>query len=200
MLTLGHSHHSIELFLQLLKRYDVEAVADTRSSPYSSFSPQYDQPKLKDSLEAAGIRYVYLGKELGGRPDGPEFYDSTGHVLYWKLAESDFFRRGLERLERGMRSYRNLVLLCSEEDPSVCHRRLLITRVLSDRGIEVQHIRGNGSVQSEQELREAEDAAHPQLSLFAEANQDTWKSIPSVLPKKRRGSSSKPSETPVFAG
>jgi uncharacterized protein (DUF488 family) len=197
--TIGHSNHSFEAFLQLLKRYDVDAVADARSHPYSSFSPQFDQPKLKDALEAAGIRYVYLGKELGGRPEGNEFYDSNGRALYWKIAESDFFERGLERLESGVNSFRNLALLCSEEDPSICHRHLLIARVLEERGIKVGHIRGDGSIQSERELREAEQAAQPQLALFAEMQQDTWKSIPSVLPKKRRGSSLKPSETPAFA-
>jgi uncharacterized protein (DUF488 family) len=152
-------------------------------------------------LESAGIRYVYIGKELGGRPEGKEFYDAGGHVLYGKVAESDGFKNGLARLERGMREYRTLALLCSEENPSVCHRRLLITRVLAERGIEVYHLRGDGRMESESELRAAEQPA--QLGLFEQqefAQQDTWKSIPSVLPKKRRGNSSRLSEAQAFAG
>ena len=195
-MSVGHSNHPIEHFLDLLKRLDVEAVADTRSQPYSRFSPQYDQASLKEKLESAGISYVYIGKELGGRPEGKEFYDAGGHVLYGKVAESDGFKNGLARLERGMREYRTLALLCSEENPSVCHRRLLITRVLAERGIEVYHLRGDGRMESESELRAAERPT--QLGLFAQ--QDTWKSIPSVLPKKRRGNSLKPSEQPAFAG
>jgi uncharacterized protein (DUF488 family) len=201
LVSVGHSNHPIEHFLDLLKRLDVEAVADTRSQPYSRFSPQYDQASLKEKLESAGIRYVYIGQELGGRPEGREFYDAGGHVLYGKVAESDGFKNGLARLERGMRQYRTLALLCSEENPSVCHRRLLITRVLAERGIEVYHLRGDGRMESESELRAAERPA--QLGLFEQqefAQQDTWKSIPSVLPKKRRGNSLKPSEEPVFAG
>jgi uncharacterized protein (DUF488 family) len=195
LVSVGHSNQPIEHFLGLLRKFDVEAVADTRSQPYSRYSPQYDQGSLKEKLESAGIRYVYMGKELGGRPDGKEFYDVGGHVLYGKVAESDSFKNGLARLEAGMRQYRTLALLCSEENPSVCHRRLLITRVLAERGIEVYHLRGDGRMESESELRAAEQPA--QLTLFGQQN--TWKSIPSVSPKNRRGNSSKPSEAPAFA-
>src|SRR5580658_2729810 len=146
MLTIGHSNHAIERFVDLLQRYGVDVIADIRSYPYSKYSPQYDRARLKSVLEAAGIRYAYLGDDLGGRPDGGEFYDPDGHVLYAKVAGADFFLRGIERLERGIHRYRKPAILCSEENPSVCHRRLLVTRILWDRGIAVSHIRGNGSL------------------------------------------------------
>ncbi|MBV8845044.1 MAG: DUF488 domain-containing protein [Bryobacterales bacterium] len=192
--TIGHSNHSLERFVELLRQFEVDVVADTRSQPHSSFCPHFNRESVKSWLEKSGIRYVYMGKELGGRPEGKQFYDPEGHVFYGKVADADFFLRGIERLERGLSRYRGIALLCSEENPSVCHRRLLIARVLTSRGIQVHHIRGDGSLQSEQELLAAEEAA--QLSLF---ERDAWKSIPSVLPKKQRDSSSKPSETPVFA-
>jgi uncharacterized protein (DUF488 family) len=171
--------------MELVKRHGVDVVADIRSYPYSKYSPQYDQARLKSVLETAGIRYAYLGDDLGGRPDGGEFYDPDGHVLYSKVAGADFFLRGIERLERGIHRYRKPAILCSEENPSVCHRRLLVTRILWDRGIAVSHIRGDGSLQSEAELREAEEAERvPQLALFTAPERDTWKSIPSVLRRK----------------
>ncbi len=172
----------MERFLELLKLHGVDVVADIRSYPYSKYSPQYDQARLKSVLETAGIRYAFLGDDLGGRPGGGEFYDSDGHVLYSKVATADFFLRGIERLERGIQRHREPAILCSEENPSVCHRRLLVTRILTDRGIAVSHIRGNGSLQSEEELRAAERV--PQLALFNAPEHDTWKSIPSVLRKK----------------
>lgn len=185
MLTIGHSNHTIEQFVELLERHEVDVVADIRSYPYSKYSPQYDKARLKSTLEAAGIRYAYLGDDLGGRPDGGEFYDRDGHVLYSKVATADFFLRGIGRLERGIRRYRRPAVLCSEENPSVCHRRLLVTRILTERGTAVSHIRGDGSLQSEEELREAEEAQRvPQLALFASPEQDTWKSIPSVLRRR----------------
>jgi uncharacterized protein (DUF488 family) len=133
-----------------------------------------------------------LGKELGGRPVGTQFYDHDGQVLYAKVAASPLFQRGLERLDNGMRKLR-LALLCSEENPSICHRRLLIARVLASRGVAVEHIRGDGSVQTEEELLKAEstDAAGlEQLRLFDHVKAPEWKSIPSVLPRKRQNSSS----------
>ncbi len=186
MLTIGHSNHAMERFLELLKLHGVDVVADIRSYPYSKYSPQYDQARLKSVLQAAGILYAYLGDDLGGRPDGREFYDPDGHVLYSKVATADFFLRGMERLERGIRRYRKPAILCSEENPSVCHRRLLVTRVLTDRGTAVSHIRGDGSLQSEEELRVAESL--PQLALFTAPEDETWKSIPSVLRRKAQNS------------
>jgi uncharacterized protein (DUF488 family) len=59
--------------------------------------------------------------------------------------------------------------MCSEEDPARCHRRLLVTRALTGRGVEVRHIRGNGSVVTEAELNSAlsgEAADWGQAALF----------------------------------
>src|SRR5205085_6180126 len=126
-------------------------VADTRSQPYSKYSPQYDVTELKRALVENGFRYIYLGRELGGRPDGKEFYDADGHVLYARVAESPAFLEGIARLESGMRDFR-VALLCSEENPAGCHRRLLIGRVLEKRGVVVDHILGDGRLQSEEEL------------------------------------------------
>jgi uncharacterized protein (DUF488 family) len=179
ILTTGHSDHPLDHFLQLLKLHSVEVVADTRSYPYSNFAPQYGQQSLKEALAKSGFQYVYLGRELGGRPEGDEFYDSEGHVLYAKVAASEFFQEGLWRLEQGLRSYR-VALLCAEENPANCHRRLLIVRVLAQRGIEADHIRGDASLQSERALSEQLNAADPQMDLFQTTEVPEWKSIPSV--------------------
>ena len=182
ILTIGHSNHSIERFLSLLNCHSVEVVADVRSHPYSTYAPVFDHEALEKSLRAAGLQYVYLGKELGGRPRGNAYYDTDGRVLYGKVAESSAFREGLARLEKGLRKS-VVALLCAEEDPAVCHRRLLVTRVLAEREVRVQHIRGDGRLQTEDELQA------PQLNLFPET-QAAWKSIPSVSLKRRQSSSS----------
>src|SRR5208283_1519313 len=90
-LTIGHSNHPIEILVGLLKDHQVEIVVDTRSQPYSKYSPQFDQAALKTFLAAHNIRYFHMGKELGGRPTGAEFYDSEGHVLYDRVAGSPLF-------------------------------------------------------------------------------------------------------------
>jgi uncharacterized protein (DUF488 family) len=189
-LTIGHSNHPVEVFLRLLREHQVEVIVDTRSQPYSKYAPQYDQEALKKSLAPAGIKYLFMGRELGGRPAGAEFYDAEGHVLYDRVAESPFFQEGLARLETGLRDSR-VALLCSEENPAGCHRRLLVGRVLAQRGVSIDHIRGDGRLQSEAELIAEESGDDGQLSLFDHAALAPWKSIPSVLPKKRPSSSSR---------
>lgn len=189
--TVGHSNHSIEAFVELLRSNGIEALVDVRTHPYSRFATQFNRESLKGSLSAAGVRYLYLGGELGGRPTGSEFYDAEGYVLYDRLAASPAFLSGLRRLESGIAEYR-VALMCSEEDPNVCHRRLLISRALGGRGIEARHIRGDGSVETEPELRAVNDAEQSaQLSLFGLAEEPSWKSIRSVLHNEKPSPSSK---------
>lgn len=193
ILTIGHSNHPIELFVRLLENNRVEAVVDTRSHPKSQFASQYDADALRRKLQEKGIKYVYMGKQLGGRPKGAEFYDNDGRVFYSRVADAAFFLEGLKRIERGAQKFR-IALLCSEENPSICHRRLLISRVLKQRGFVIAHIRADGRVQSEEELsaEEASAAAQQQLILFAGTSKSPeWKSIPSVLQRKRQGNSSR---------
>jgi len=189
VLTIGHSNHTTEHFLDLLKSRGVQVVVDTRSQPYSKYSTQFDQKDLKESLTVAGIRYLFLGAELGGRPEGEEFYDEAGHVLYDRVAESSRFQEGLSRLERGIREYQ-VAMLCAEENPAACHRRLLIGRVLLEHGFRLDHIRGDGRIQTEEEVAAEIDPNRDQLSLFQKAEAEPWKSIPSVLRKKKQSNSS----------
>jgi uncharacterized protein (DUF488 family) len=179
VLTIGHSNHQVEHFLDLLKSHSVQVVADTRSYPYSEYATQFDQKPLKMALEADSIRYVFLGRELGGRPDGDEFYDDQGHVLYDRVAETELFQEGVLRLEKGIREYK-VAMLCAEENPAACHRRLLIGRVLLNRGIQVDHIRGDGRIQTEAEVAAETNPTKDQLALFEKVEAEPWKCIPAV--------------------
>ena len=137
--------------------------------------------------ENANIRYLFLGKELGGRPEGEEFYDSDGHVHYGRVAETDLFQSGLDRLLDGRKRFR-VAILCSEENPAECHRFLLLTRALHDRGADVAHIRGDGVVLSTKEISTFEgwsDPVHEDLSLFGEEVMSSWRSTRSASPESR---------------
>ena len=189
LLTIGHSNHSLEHFLGLLKMHGVEAVAEVRSYPYSNYSPQFDREALKPALAAAGVAYVDLGPELGGRPEGQEFYDEGGHVLYDRVAGTAKFLAGLRRLQEGMGKYR-VAMMCSEENPAACHRKLLVARVLAERGVRVEHIRGDGRLQTDEEVTAESRNDNGQMGLFAKEESTPWKSIPSVSRKKRPNNSS----------
>jgi uncharacterized protein (DUF488 family) len=181
LFSIGHSNHPLERFLALLLQNRIEVLVDARSHPYSRFAPHFATASLKEAVTSAGIKYLFMGKELGGRPDGDEFYDKDGHVLYWRVAETQLFLDGIERLENGIAKYR-VALMCSEENPSVCHRRLLVGRVLAARGIEFEHIRGNGRVQTEKEVRADEERRRTdgQIEFFGEPPRDNaWRSVQS---------------------
>lgn len=182
--TVGHSNHSLEHFLGLLKMHAVQVVVDVRSQPYSKYAKHFNHQALKVALQDAGLHYVYLGRELGGRPEGDEFYDAEGRVFYDRLAATSIFQEGLSRLERGIREYK-VALICAEEDPVCCHRHLLVSRVLADRGILVENIRGDGRIQSEDEVAAEAEQNRDQLSFFQKAGTHQWMSIPSVSRKKR---------------
>ena len=181
--TIGHSNHSAEKFVRLLKGYGIEVLVDTRSHPYSRHAPRFNASALEVALSKDGIGYLFLGGELGGRPEGREFYDAKGRVDYALVGCSRLFLDGISRLEKELRTH-TAVLLCSEEDPARCHRRLLVGLALEELGYTLRHIRGDGSLETEGEA----DSGQPVL--FPETEVSPRKSIRSVSRKSRRPSSS----------
>jgi uncharacterized protein (DUF488 family) len=181
--TVGHSNHSAEKFAGLLKKHRIEVLVDTRSHPYSRHAPHFNAPTVKEALSMDGIGYLFLGGELGGRPQEEIFYDTKGRVDYTMVERSRPFLDGIKRLEQEVRTS-TVVLLCSEEDPTHCHRRLLVGRVLEELGFTLRHIRGDGSIHIEGEM----DGGQPVL--FPETEVSPRKSIRSVSRRRRRPSSS----------
>jgi uncharacterized protein (DUF488 family) len=143
--TIGHSHVPVEQFVSLLAQHQIEVLVDTRSQPYSRYAPQFNRESLKASLEQAGVKYLYMGDALGGRPADKQYYDADGKVDYDRLATAPFYLEGLERLKKGAEKYR-LAIMCSEADYHKCHRYNLITRSLVAEGIPVRHILHSGEV------------------------------------------------------
>ena len=149
VLTIGHSNHALDSFIALLHQHHITALADVRSAPYSRFNPQFNRESLASSLKRCGIEYVYLGQELGGRADDPACYEN-GRVRYDRVAETESFRHGLDRVVHGAAKHR-IVLLCAEREPLECHRTLLVAPALDERGVEVAHIHTDGRLESHNE-------------------------------------------------
>lgn len=179
--TIGHSNHPLDHFLDLLTRHKIKLLIDVRSHPYSRFFPHFNKARLEQSVTASGRIYLYLGNLLGGKPDAPEFYDADGYVLYHRLAQTPPFHDGLARLLTEARRHRTAIM-CAEEDPAQCHRRLLITPALLDHGMTVMHIRRDFSLIPESELRNLESG--PQQSLFGDRLGGNWKSAIPIRPPK----------------
>ncbi len=144
--TVGHSTHSIEHFISLLVKHEIQVIADVRSSPYSLRNPQFNREPLQKKLRAAGIAYVFLGKELGARSDNPACY-INGKVQYNYVVDEPSFREGLGRLRVGMEQFR-VALMCAERDPLTCHRTILVCRELRESGLEINHILADGAVET----------------------------------------------------
>ena len=147
VLTVGHSNHALDIFVDLLRQHRVNALADVRSAPYSRFNPQFNRKPLAAALKADGIGYVYLGRELGGRSERADCYDAEGRVRYDRVAATESFQRGLERVIDGAASHR-IALMCAEREPLDCHRTLLVACELDKRGIVVAHIHADGRRES----------------------------------------------------
>lgn len=144
--TIGHSTHTLERFGELLHEHRITAVADVRSTPYSRRNPQFNRTELARWLAEAGIAYVFLGRELGGRSDDPSDYEN-GRVRYDRLQAKPAFGAGLERVIRGALQ-QQIALVCSEKEPLDCHRSLLVAQALADRGVSVNHILADGSLET----------------------------------------------------
>jgi len=183
--TVGHSSHTYEEFAGLLSAHGIEVVVDTRSAPYSRYAPQFDRETVQRALTKSGLKYLFLGGELGGRPKNTAYYDETGRVLYSRITEDPLFRSGITRLEKGIAQFR-VALMCGEEDPAHCHRRLLIGRVMTEQGHQLLHIRGDGRLQNENDVTAAsrKPLVNEQPALFAELDEDQWRSTASVLPRR----------------
>jgi len=166
ILTLGHSDHPIEVFVDLCKSHAVTTIADVRSAPYSKFALQFSSTSLRDALKVSGIKYAFLGRELGARSTDPACY-VNGKVQYDRLAQTELFHAGLNRLMHGS-AFERIAILCTEKDPLDCHRTLLVARALVDRGVRVRHILADGSLESYEDsmLRLLEKTGRSQPDFF----------------------------------
>lgn len=149
--SIGYSSFSKEQFADVLAKYAITAIADVRSSPYSSFHREFNKENLQKFLRSRRIEYVYLGKELGARFEDQSVYVDN-QVSFEKVAAHPLFKQGMKRITEGARSF-TIALMCAEKDPLTCHRALLVSRSLASRFI-VLHILGDGGIEEHSAMEE----------------------------------------------
>ena len=151
--TIGYSGFRIEDFIRILKQRRVSAVVDVRSSPVASaYFSDYNGELLGRSLMRQEIHYRCFGQEFGGRPMNRELYGESGYLDYERVASSEPFLKGIERLQRGMSRGYTFALLCAEKHPINCHRAILVARAFFERGHEVVHLLPEGRSITHEEL------------------------------------------------
>jgi uncharacterized protein (DUF488 family) len=145
--TIGHSTRPVEELVGMLESAGVNLLVDVRAFPRSRRHPQFNRESLATSLDARGMAYRWEGQALGGfrKPNAqsrntalrnPSF---RGYADYMESAE---FGAAAGRLVDWARDDR-LALMCAEQHPSQCHRRL-ISDWLMAHGVEIDHLLGAG--------------------------------------------------------
>ncbi|HEY5036671.1 MAG TPA: DUF488 domain-containing protein [Chthoniobacterales bacterium] len=142
ILTVGHSTHPIEEFIQLLQAHGVTLVADVRTIPKSRHNPQFNKTSLSASLSKAGIRYEHL-PGLGGlrhaKPDSPNAgWRNASFRGYADYMQTPEFTESLDQL-LALADKERIAIMCAEAVPWRCHRSL-IGDALTIRGMRVEDI------------------------------------------------------------
>ena len=150
--TIGYGNRSIEEFVGLLQQYEIKFLVDVRSQPYSRYNPDFSKDALEKRLKPASIRYIFMGDTLGGRPKDDTCYSEDGRVDYEKVAERDFYHKGISYLHTAWDKQLRIVLMCSEAKPQACHRSKLIGKTLGKQHIDVAHINETGEVKTQEEV------------------------------------------------
>jgi hypothetical protein len=165
LFSIGHSNIPTDRFVAMLRAAGVDAIADVRSTPASRRFPWFSGKNLAHTLQEHGMLYLLFGDSLGGRPRDPALY-RDGVADYEKMAQQPEFRAGLDRL-LAMASKYCICLMCAEREPLDCHRCLLVSRALAERGCTVGHILHDGTIEphTETERRLLADSG-PGADLF----------------------------------
>ena len=178
LFSIGYATKAIEVFTAQLRHHAIDVVADVRSLPYSKVFHDYHRENLIQHLRHAGIRYVYLGEELGPRSLCDEHY-VNGQVQFDRLQHATPFQRGIARLLDGLDKGFRIALTCAEKDPAVCHRSLLIAHYLRrEHGLDIQHIDHDGAIEADSTLAERlmaeNDIVPDMLSGESECLEQAW--------------------------
>jgi len=142
ILTIGHSIHPIEQFVELLRQHGVEELVDIRTIPRSRHNPQFNSEALAKEVRREGMEYAHI-KELGGLRHARSDSINTG----WRNASfrgyADYMQTGefddaVGRLLQ-LCAEKRCAVMCAEAVPWRCHRSLLADALVA-RGIAVEHI------------------------------------------------------------
>jgi uncharacterized protein (DUF488 family) len=166
--TIGYGSRRQNDFLSLLQKVEVEYVIDVRSLPHSKFNPTFNQNELKFFLRNYGVKYVYMGDTLGGRPQDRSCYDTEGRVNYEILRKMDFFLSGIGRIKKANSLRLKVALMCSEAKPYECHRSKLIGQVLNEEGIPLGHIDEDGLIRDQVYVMNCVGKGSPENDLFGD--------------------------------
>ncbi len=144
--TIGHSTHSLEEFMEILKSFNIEVLADVRRFAGSKRYPWFSKDNLGKVLPEHGIEYIHFETLGGRRKVQPNSVNSRwrnesfrGYADYMQTEE---FTKAIEKLETIAR-LKTTAFMCSEAVWWSCHRSM-ISDYLKAKGWDVEHIMNVG--------------------------------------------------------
>jgi len=144
LFTIGHSNHSLDEFLELLRQHEIAALVDVRRFPSSRTFPHFNRDELSTTLQENDIEYRWI-EELGGRQPKRKDFDSPNRGLrndsfrnYADYMLTDQFQAGMNKLSE-IAGAKRTAIMCAESVFWRCHRRLVSDFVMANGGT-VQHI------------------------------------------------------------
>lgn len=189
LFTIGHSQYRISYFISLLDKYQIDYILDVRSVPYSKYAEQYNKENINRELKMARIKYSFMGKYFGARPQNIEFYNNEGYLDFERVRKSKDFNKGIENVVLGLNQGHRIALMCTEKEPVDCHRAILVARAFEMQKIYAKHILPNGEILTQQQLNEQLLQKYfpdrEQLSLFTYGKQMSEEEYLAEAYKKR---------------
>jgi len=175
--TIGYSSFTIDDFVTVLGQYNIQAVVDVRSQPYSANYPYYNRENIENTLKRNKIHYRNYSKEFGARQTDKRYYSIEGYLDFELFVESPVFRQGFNRLKSSIEQGYTIALMCAEKDPGVCHRSIMVSRVFYNNGYKVSHIIANGRIAGQDDIElQLLDKYYPdrmQMTFFGEQDKDS---------------------------
>lgn len=140
--TIGHSNHTLDKFIIILKSFQIEYLVDIRRYPGSRRYPHFNKDALQTSLLREHIQYSHE-IDLGGRRTPKQSSKNTAWRVdafrgYADYMETELFKSSVQRLQ-GLALKARTVYMCSEALWWSCHRSL-VSDFLKVRGWQVMHI------------------------------------------------------------
>ena len=144
--TVGHSSHSADTFITLLRTHGIGQIADVRLIPKSRRHPQFSDRELPGLLSDSGISYTHF-RDLGGRRRPACNSVNTAWQVeafrgYADYMQTPPFQAAVSALLTFVGQGRTAIM-CAEALWWQCHRRLLAD-FLTVRGIPVLHLLPRG--------------------------------------------------------
>lgn len=148
--TIGHSNHTIEQFIELLKKHNINCIIDVRTIPSSNYNPQFNRLPITASLKKEGIIYLHFDKEFILRRK--DSLNAEGKVDFELAVQTPLFQSGVARLKQGMNLGYHIALMGAKGNPLVCHRFSMIGRYLNENGFTIKHVLRSGKLATQEEI------------------------------------------------